>query len=77
MFDEARQQLGQALKLPPWEEKNRKSIEAGLPEIDRSATGRQVGGRRRIGVGTTGLKSTVGTTRYGGSLERTDAGQLY
>jgi hypothetical protein len=27
-------QLGCALKLPPWEEGNRQSIEAGLPAVD-------------------------------------------
>ncbi len=33
LIDEDRAALGQALKLPPWEEPNRKSIEAGLPEV--------------------------------------------
>jgi glyoxalase family protein len=39
LFDESRADLGRNLKLPPWEEKDRRSIEAGLPEIDSSATG--------------------------------------
>ena len=34
MFDEDREHLGTGLKLPPWEEPNRKSIEAGLPRVD-------------------------------------------
>jgi glyoxalase family protein len=33
MVDEEMSQLGCALKLPPWEEPNRKSIEAGLPQV--------------------------------------------
>jgi glyoxalase family protein len=32
--DEAPAQLGRGLKLPPWEEPNRRSIEAGLPPIE-------------------------------------------
>jgi glyoxalase family protein len=34
-FDEAPDQLGTALKLPPWEEQHRAAIEAGLPRLDR------------------------------------------
>jgi glyoxalase family protein len=34
MVDEEMSQLGCALKLPPWEEGNRRSIEAGLPAVD-------------------------------------------
>jgi glyoxalase family protein len=34
MVDEDMSKLGCALKLPPWEEPNRKEIEAGLPSID-------------------------------------------
>ncbi|HYN08899.1 MAG TPA: ring-cleaving dioxygenase [Vicinamibacterales bacterium] len=34
LVDEDVAQLGQALKLPPWEEPNRKSIETGLPKVD-------------------------------------------
>ena len=33
LIDEDAAQLGQALKLPPWEEPNRKSIVAGLPQV--------------------------------------------
>jgi glyoxalase family protein len=33
LVDEDMSQLGCALKLPPWEEPNRKSIEAGLPPV--------------------------------------------
>jgi glyoxalase family protein len=33
LVDEEMSQLGCALKLPPWEEPNRRSIEAGLPQI--------------------------------------------
>ena len=33
--DESVGQLGQALKLPPWEERHRAAIEAGLPRIRR------------------------------------------
>ena len=32
--DEPLAELGGALKLPPWEEANRASIEAGLPPIE-------------------------------------------
>jgi glyoxalase family protein len=38
MFDEDRAHLGEALKLPPWEEKNRKSIAAGLPRVDEPSS---------------------------------------
>ncbi len=31
--DEALEDLGRALKLPPWEETNRREIEAGLPQV--------------------------------------------
>ena len=31
--DEELSQLGQALKLPPWEEPHRAEIEAGLPRV--------------------------------------------
>ena len=34
MIDEDMSKLGCALQLPPWEEPNRKSIEAGLPKVD-------------------------------------------
>ena len=33
LVDEEREQLGQELKLPPWEEPNRAAIEAGLPPV--------------------------------------------
>ena len=33
LIDEDLAQLGRVLKLPPWEEPNRKSIEAGLPQV--------------------------------------------
>lgn len=33
LVDEAPERLGQALKLPPWEEPNRAQIEAGLPSV--------------------------------------------
>ncbi len=32
-LDETEEKLGESLKLPPWEEKNRSFIEKGLPEI--------------------------------------------
>jgi glyoxalase family protein len=31
--DESRADLGRSLKLPPWEEPNRRAIEAGLPQV--------------------------------------------
>jgi glyoxalase family protein len=34
MVDEDMSKLGCALKLPPWEESNRKEIEAGLPAVE-------------------------------------------
>ena len=34
-FDEPANRLGQALKLPPWEEPHRAAIEAALPRLDR------------------------------------------
>jgi glyoxalase family protein len=34
-FDEPAARLGQALKLPPWEEPHRAAIEAALPRLDR------------------------------------------
>lgn len=34
MIDEDMTKLGCALQLPPWEEPNRRSIEAGLPKVD-------------------------------------------
>ena len=33
-FDEDTSQLGRALKLPPWEERNRRSIEANLAHVE-------------------------------------------
>ena len=33
LVDEELEQLGQELKLPPWEEPNRETIEAGLPPV--------------------------------------------
>jgi glyoxalase family protein len=33
LVDEEPARLGQALKLPPWEEANRAAIEAGLPRV--------------------------------------------
>jgi glyoxalase family protein len=33
LVDESREELGTALKLPPWEEPNRALIEAGLPDL--------------------------------------------
>jgi glyoxalase family protein len=35
--DEPLAALGQELKLPPWEEKNRSAIESKLPVIDPAA----------------------------------------
>jgi len=34
LIDEELGQLGQNLKLPPWEEGNRRSIEAALPRVN-------------------------------------------
>jgi len=36
LVDEELEQLGQELKLPPWEEPNRAAIEAGLPPVSHS-----------------------------------------
>jgi len=33
LVDEELASLGTALKLPPWEEPNRRTIEAGLPAV--------------------------------------------
>ena len=41
MFDEDREHLGTAVKLPPWEEPNRRSIEAGLPRVDEASATRR------------------------------------
>ena len=42
LVDEPETQLGTRLKLPPWEEPHRASIEAGLPEIVVAAQARPV-----------------------------------
>ena len=40
LVDEERGTLGQALKLPPWEEANRPAIEAALPPVSVSRMSR-------------------------------------
>jgi glyoxalase family protein len=45
MVDESLAELGSALKLPPWEEPNRASIEAGLPPTEATPEARRSRGR--------------------------------
>jgi len=68
--DESADWLGQELKLPPWEEAARASIEAALPRVTHGGAGRRADTRAETGGPPTGADRAPADTRDGPSAGR-------